>query len=94
MIMPGNTTQDPTGLNDSVIIIGGSKGLSDTYDVYNSIFIVMLGPKSLQQVAMQVILKHWNELPLNTALNCLPRKLLSLLDVSVTDQDVRSESAP
>ena len=64
-----------TGLN-SVIIIGGC---GETYqDTPEVIFSVMLEPKSLQQVAMQVILKHQNELPLN----CLPMKLLSLLGIS------------
>ena len=77
-----------TGLNNSVIIIGGSKSRLDTHHVYSTIFYVMLEPKSLQQMAMQAILKHQNELPLN----CLPWKLLSLLDVSVKVQNVGSES--
>ena len=75
-----------TGLNNGVIIIGGRKSVG-RYPVYNTIFYVMLEPKSLQQVTMQAIFKHQNELPLN----CLPKKLLSLLDVSVKDQNIGSE---
>ena len=77
-----------TGLNNSIIIIGGMKSCLDRYAMFNNVFNVMLTPKSLQQVAMQAIFKYQNELPLN----CLPRKLLSLLDVSVKDQNVGSES--
>ena len=77
-----------TGLNSSVIIICGRKSpLDDTHHMYSTIFDVMLKPKSLQQVAMQAIFKHQDELPLN----CLPKKLLSLLDVSVKDQNIGSE---
>ena len=79
-----------TGLNHSIIIFGGSIGDLDAHEVYNSIFNVMLGPDRLQQLAMQAILKYQNELPLD----CLPRKLLSLLDISVNDQDVCWESEP
>ena len=70
-----------TGLNNSVIIIGGYKTVEERPkipEVYNNIFYVMLEPKSLQKVAMQVIVKHQNELPLND----LPMKLLSLLGIS------------
>ena len=70
-----------TGLNNSVIIIGGHKTMEarpKIPEVYDNIFYVMLKPKSLQQVAMQVMLKHQNELPLND----LPVKLLSLLGIS------------
>ena len=79
------------GLNNNVIIIGGYKKCKITYTckVHNDIINVILGPKSLQHVAMQVILKHRNELPLNG----LPRKLLSLLQMFVKeDQDVHSRS--
>ena len=77
------------GLNNNVIIIGGGKKCKNKHEVCNDIFNVILRPKSLQQVAMQVILKHRNELPLNG----LPRKLLSLLRMFVKeDQDVHSRS--
>ena len=78
-----------TYLNNRVLIIGGDKSYLDTCDMYN-IFDAILGPKSLQQVAMQRILKYQNELPLN----CLPEKLLSLMALSVKDQNVNSESKP
>ena len=69
-----------TGLNNNVIIIGGNPTCDERDDppeVYDNIFQVMLEPKSLQQVAMQAILKHQSELPLN----CLPVKLLSLMGI-------------
>ena len=66
-----------TGLN-GVIIIGGERACSETLDLHDDIFYVMLEPKSLQQVAIQVILKHQNQL----RVNCLPMKLLSLLGIS------------
>ena len=69
-----------TGLNNSVIIIGGNS-YQNTYSI---IFNVILGPKSLQQVAMHTVLKHQNEQPLNR----LPGKLLSVLDISTKDQNV------
>ena len=69
-----------TGLNNRVLIIGGDKSCLDTCDMYN-IFDAMLGLKSLQQVAMQAIVEHQNELPVN----CLPGKLLSLMGLSVKD---------
>ena len=77
-----------TGLNHSIIIIGGHRNHLDIHGAYSIIFNVMLRPKSLQHVAMQAIHKHQDELPLNY----LPWKLLSLLDVSVKDQNVGSES--
>ena len=67
-----------TGLNNSVIVIGGEKTFDEISEMADNIFYVMLEPKSLQQVAMQAILKHQNELPLN----CLPTNLLSLLGIS------------
>ena len=78
-----------TYLNNRVLIIGGDKSYLDTCDMYN-IFDAMLGPKSLQQVAMQAILTYQNELPLN----CLPRKLLSLMGLSVKYRNVCSGSEP
>ena len=62
------------GLSNNVIIIGGCKKFTITCEIYDT-FNVILRPMSLQHVAMHVILQHRNELPLN----CLPRKLLSLL---------------
>ena len=75
-----------TGLNNNIIIVGGSERHLNSHNI---VFKVMLGPKSLKQVAMQAIYKYRNELPLNR----LPRKLLSLLDVSINiDQNIGSES--
>ena len=63
-----------TGLNNSVIIIGG--GNNSHPDSDNVIVNVMLEPKSLQKVAMQAIFKYRNDLPLNR----LPRKVQSRFD--------------
>ena len=63
------------GLNNNVIIIGGYKEFRDTYDAYDNTFRVLLEAKSLQQLAVQTIYKHEDELNLN----CLPKKLVSLL---------------
>ena len=78
-----------TGLNHSVIIIGGNRSPLDpydTYDMHNIIFNVKLEPKSLKQMALQAIFKYRNELPVNR----LPAKLLSVLDISTKDQNVCS----
>ena len=72
-----------TGLNNSVIIIGGSERHLTSHNI---VFKVMLRCKSLKQVAMQAIFKYRKELPLNH----LPGKLLSLLDISTKDQNVCS----
>ena len=66
------------GLNNSVIIIGGEKESYDTCELHD-IFNVMLEAKSLQQLAMQTIYKHQDELNWN----CLPKKLISLLGFSM-----------
>ena len=74
-----------TGLNNSVIIIGG---IEDHVSVRNIVFNVVLEPtcKSLQHVAVQAIFRYRKELPLNR----LPGKLLSLLDIFTKDQNVCS----
>ena len=54
-----------TGLNSSVIILGGE----------NTIFGVTLEPKSLQQQAIQMINKHRSELPWLNLPNKLREKL-------------------
>ena len=64
-----------SGLNSNAIILGGLKD----GEVYNFVFHVMLEPKSLQQLAMQIIFKNQNKLPCNL----LPAKLISLLGISV-----------
>ena len=81
--LPRRWHSGSTGLNNSVIIIGGSEiHLGIHYIVFN----VMLEPKNLQQVAMQAIFKYRKELPLNR----LSGKLLSLLDIPTKDQNVSS----
>ena len=64
-----------SGLSSGVIIFGGFMDGKDTCGVYNDIFHVMLEPKRLQQLAMQVIHKHLDDLPWKL----LPVKLISLL---------------
>ena len=59
-----------SGLNSSAIIFGGC-GSSNMHDV----FYVALEPKLLQQMAMQIIYTHKDELPWDF----LPDKLISLL---------------
>ena len=61
--------------NNNLIIIGGYKELHDKYDANDNIFRVLLEAKSLQQLAVQTIYKHEDELNLNY----LPKKLVSLL---------------
>ena len=67
------------GLNSGVIILGGSKDVCSSCDTSesNNIFHVMLEPKLLQQLAMQIIYKHLGEQPWEL----LPVKLISLLGV-------------
>ena len=67
------------GLSSNVIHVGGFKYHGDSYEVYENVFHVMLEPKCLQQLTMQKIHRHQDELPWN----CLPVKLISLLGISV-----------
>ena len=69
-----------SGLRSNAIIFGGLKDLKDTYEVYNIVFNVMLEPKCLQQLAMQIIYKNKDTLPWKF----LPVKLISLLGISLT----------
>ena len=66
------------GVNDCSVIIGGAKGDDDTYDYYSCLFFIMLEPRSLQQLAMQMIFKHRVELPWQH----LPNKLRALLGIT------------
>ena len=72
------------GLGSNVISFCGLKDAGDTYEVYNNAFHVMLEPKCLQQLAMQIIHRHQDELPWN----CLPGRLISLLGISVQDANL------
>ena len=64
-----------SNLNNNVIIFGGKKDSLDTSEMYNNIFHVMFEPKCLQQLAMKIIYKYWDQLPLKL----LPAKLISKL---------------
>ena len=66
------------GVNGCSIIIGGAKEDSDTYKDYSTLFFIMLEPRSLQQLAMQMIFKHRVELPWQH----LPNKLIALFGIS------------
>ena len=70
-----------SGLNSNAIIFNGFNDLDDTFDVRDNSFHVMLEPMFLQQLAMQIMHRHQDELPWN----CLPRRLISLLGISVQD---------
>ena len=65
-------------LNNGVIIIGGGKNIGHSYDTYKHVFHVMLEPKSLQKLAMQIIYRQQDELPWKY----LPKKLMALLGLS------------
>ena len=67
-----------TGLNNNCIIIGGSQFPVDSNDNLQAMFHIMLGPRSLQQLAVQTIYRHRNSLPIE----CLPKKLITLLGIS------------
>ena len=67
------------GPNSNIIIIGGFMESEKHVDeVYESVFHVMLGPKSLQLLAMQMIQKYRDDLPWI----CLPKRLISQLGIS------------
>lgn len=53
-------------LNNGVIVIGGDRELGSTSVQYNNIFHVMLEPKSLQKLAVEMIYRHQAELPWNS----------------------------
>ena len=70
------------GVNGCSIIIGGAKEDSGTYKDYSTLFFIMLEPRSLRQLAMQMIFKHRVELPWQH----LPNKLIALLGISESDE--------
>ena len=77
-----------TGLNNNVIIIGGYiyDGyiyFDESYESYNNVFHLMLNAKSLQQLAIQTIYNHQDDLNWNY----LPKKLISLLGLSTKERD-------
>ena len=79
-----------SGLSNNVIIIGGFKCDWDKYEEYNEVFHVMLEPKSLQQLAIQIIHKHQDEIPWDI----LPSKLISLLGISAKGKDQDNPAGP
>ena len=68
------------GLNNNVIIVGGYKDFEDAYD---SVFYIKFQPRSLQELASCIVYKHKADLPRQ----CLPQKLIALLDISADGQD-------
>ena len=74
-----------SGLSSNAIIFGGDTNVTDTDDAYNYVFHVMLEPKCLQQLAMQIIHRHQDELPCSR----LPMKLISLLGISLKEKRSR-----
>ena len=61
-----------SGVGSNVIIFGGLNEIDDTFEAHNNVFHVMLEPKCLQQLAIQIIHRHQDELPWNH----LPMKLI------------------
>ena len=62
-----------TGINSNSIIIGGDLSYVDCYGDCKTTFHIMLGPRSLQKLAMQTLHKHFRPLPMDR----LPRKLIT-----------------
>ena len=79
-----------SGLSNNVIIIGGFKDDGDTYKVYNEVSHVMLEPKCLQQLAIQIIYKHQDEIPWEI----LPSKLISRFGISAKGKDQDDHAGP
>ena len=73
------------GLSSNVIICYGCMDSSDTGKAYNNVFHVMLEPKCLQKLAMQIIHRYMDELPWNS----LPRRLISRLGISLKEKRSR-----
>ena len=71
------------GINSNSILIGGAVFPVDSCDDYQTTFCIMLEPKSLQQLAIQNIYKHRNLL----SLECLPKKLITLLGMSSNEEN-------
>ena len=75
--------------NGCAVITGGVITCTkDSYKDYSISFLIMLEPRSLQQLAMQMILKHTAELPWQY----LPNKLIALLGISESDERTIEES--
>ena len=74
-----------SGLRSNAIIFGGLKKDNDAYEVYNNVFHVMVEPKCLQELAMQIIYNNQDALPWKF----LPVMLISRLGISskVTGRD-------
>ena len=70
------------GVNGCAVTIGGEKNYKDSYEDYSVSFLIMLEPRSLRQLAMQMVLKHRVELPWQN----LPNKLIALLGISESDE--------
>ena len=76
---PGEGHTGTLGLTNEILVIGGYT-CSTKHDKLTSatdILHVMLEPKSLQQLAMHMVYKCRNKLPLK----CLPPKLIRLMDI-------------
>ena len=79
----------PVGVNGCSVIIGGTMERQDRYDDYSTLFLIMLEPRSLQQLAIQMILKHRAELPLHN----FPRKLIILFGISQSEENTPEGSS-
>ena len=80
-----------SGLNSSVIVIGGSSRYHlyyVTFSPYNVTFSLLLEPKSLQQLAMRILYEHRGKLPLQK----LPKKLMREIMGTEPEEDCEETS--
>ena len=77
-----------TGKNSNCTIIGGTKFPVDNNDDYPVKFHIMLGPRSLQQLAMQTVYRYPNSLPIER----LPKKLITLLGIQSSNEQNTGEA--
>ena len=76
------------GVNGCTVIIGGIADSEDSNEDYSTPFLIMLEPKRLQQLAMQMIFKHRVELPWQH----LPHKQITLLGISASEENINADS--
>ena len=72
------------GLNNDVIVFGGEYGDERCGTCCDGLITkVMLEPKNLQQLSIQMVYRHKSELPVH----CLPKKLTKLMTIGGEDID-------
>ena len=83
-LLPRSHHTSSPGVSNDIFIIGGRKERRPNrrLDVHNNVFRVVVQPKSLQKLAMQIVCKHQNALPWK---EMLPKKLVQLIDEQEED---------